>query len=267
MKKFLKLLMFIIAFCIVMFVVIFYGNRQNSVYTRTFDISNDEIKEVSHLRIGTYNIKSLNMGEGLAAFQKEMEELSLDIVALQEVDSKAQRSGNIDMVKEMGKASGYPYVYFYPSMWIIDGYYGLGILSRYPIEIVSSVQLPNVYWKEPRILAYAGIRVGEELLHIYNTHLTYDDRNVRNNQIAYLQDHLANREKTILLGDFNTFLANVDFTIEGMHQLNTEPKLLTFRDIASPDNIYYTNDFHVENLSVSESRFSDHDVLYCDISW
>ena len=78
--------------------------------------------------IGTYNIKSLNYGKNdLKSFNKDIIDLKLDIICLQEVDKNSLRSGNFDMLKIMANSSGYCYYYFYPTMWILSGYYGLGI--------------------------------------------------------------------------------------------------------------------------------------------
>ena len=78
------------------------------------------------LGIGTYNIKSLNYGKNdLKSFNKDIIDLKLDIICLQEVDKNSLRSGNFDMLKIMANSSVYCYYYFYPTMWILSGYYGL----------------------------------------------------------------------------------------------------------------------------------------------
>lgn len=83
---------------------------------------------------------------------------------------------------------------------MVDGYYGLGLLSRYPILSVSSHSLPNELLKEPRILAGAKIQAGEEILSVYLTHLSYKERDVRWEQIDYLKEELQNERNTILMG-------------------------------------------------------------------
>ena len=63
--------------------------------------------------IGTYNIKSLNYGKNdLKSFNKDIIDLKLDIICLQEVDKNSLRSGNFDMLKIMANSSGYCYYYF-----------------------------------------------------------------------------------------------------------------------------------------------------------
>lgn len=242
-------------------------NRTINEYVKDMNITLDTTDKYDDtaIRIGTYNIKSLNMGESLFAFKEDVKDLQLDIIVLQEVDQKAQRSMNLDMMKELSKHTEYPYYHFYPTMWLFNGYYGLGILSRYPIERVSSMPLPNGFWKEPRILASADININGELLHVYNTHLSFESKRYRNEQALFLQNYFKNRERTILLGDFNTFRDNSIITMDNMLSVNSEePFFLTFRDFGHPDNIYYSADLRMENVAMKSSSFSDHHLLYGD---
>lgn len=239
-----------------------YQARNYTVTLESGIYANTEEK-VPSLQVGTYNIKSLNMGESLTAFADDLSKVDLDILTVQEVDQKAFRSDHMEMVKEMGQAAGFPYSYFFQTMWMVDGYYGIGILSKYPIIQVQSEQLPNYLLSEPRILASAEIRIGNRRLHVYNTHLAYKDQQIREEQIDYLKEHINMEEPSLLMGDFNVFTTDGFFSIPGMQAVNNgEQPLITFRTFGFPDNIFYSNDLEMEGIQVLPSSFSDHNLLY-----
>lgn len=239
-----------------------YQARNYTVVLRDGLHANNE-EEPSSLRVGTYNVKSLNMGESLAAFQEDLSAIDLDILCVQEVDHKAFRSGHQEMIKEMGEAAGFPYHYFFQSMWMVDGYYGIGILSKYPIQMVESRQLPNYLLSEPRILAHAQIKVGTRTLQVYNTHLAYKDAQVRQEEIEYLRNHVDTSGFSILMGDFNVFTMDGFFSIQGMRAVShPEHVMITFRTFGFPDNIFYSDKLTMKDVQVQPSSFSDHNLLY-----
>lgn len=263
MKKVIKLVC-----VIVILIVVIAGRFYYSVYASEYQCSildDSNSKGQDHLKIGTYNIKSLNYGsESLEDFNNDIKEMELDVICLQEVDKDALRSDNYDMLKEMAEANDYPYYHFYSTMWILDGYYGLGILSKYPIIEVSSQLLPNSLIKEPRILTKTKISFGDKQIDIYNTHLTYENNNYRVSQMNYLKEQIDFSGYSILAGDFNSFKMNQDFEIEGILSVNSDKIYNTFMNFAAPDDIFYSNRFLLINRGLKESSFSDHNLLYAD---
>lgn len=235
-------------------------------YHVTFTNPHQEEKEVKQIKVGTYNTKLLDQGNGLERFANEMKELDLDILVVQEVDQHARRSGNINMVEEMAKAADFPYYHFYQTMWILDGYYGIGILSKYPINAVTSTQLPTHFLNEPRVFAQADIDFCGRILHVYHTHLSFKERDVRKEQIASISKEIENQTDTIFLGDMNTFQASDFFEIDGMTSINkANDPYITFRDFGFPDNIYYSNNLSLLQAQVIPSTFSDHNLFYCEL--
>lgn len=53
-----------------------------------------------------------------------------------------------------------------------------------------------------------------------------------------------------------------DFKIEGIESINQNKEYMTFRDFASPDDIYYSSHFSKVNQDVKITSFSDHNLLY-----
>lgn len=254
--------------CFVLLVILigvgyFYYTVYSSQYTYKINVQNDKTKQTSSFKIGTYNIKSLNYNkDNLKQFKQDIQDLNLDIICLQEVDKNAKRSGHIDMMKELAKENNYPYSHFYKTMWILNGYYGLGILSRYPIKEVSSLLLPNSLIKEPRILTKTTVLINNQEVDIYNTHLTYENNEIRTKQMNKVKEEIDFNKYTILTGDFNSFGINQDFKIEGIESINQNKEYMTFRDFALPDDIYYSSHFSKINQGVKMTSFSDHNLLY-----
>lgn len=74
-----------------------------------------------------------------------------DVVLLQEVDSATTRSGGVDQLAELARATGMAGV-FGRSLDYQGGGYGIGILSRWPITRDSTLRLPV----EPELPRAAG---------------------------------------------------------------------------------------------------------------
>src|SRR5690606_16250040 len=107
------------------------------------------------IRVVSYNIRhgrgmddSLDLSRSAAVLAS----LRPDIVGLQEVDDRVERSGNVDEAAELGEQLGMEHVFgaFMPYQ---GGRYGMAILSRFPIVSVNPLRLPE--GNEPRIALLA----------------------------------------------------------------------------------------------------------------
>lgn len=249
-----KLLRIVIIVLALFFIIVgyFYYNVYASEYQ--WDITNkvNNINSYINIRIGSYNIKLINCSkETLVNFNNDISDLELDIICLQGVDKNALCSGNYDMLEKKTKANNYSYYHFYQTMWSIDGYYGLAILSKYPIIEILLKLLPNSLFKKPWIST--KINIGDEDLVVYNTHLTYENNEYRFLQMDYVKEQIDFNDCSILAGDFN---------IEDIKSINSDKSYMTFRNFAIPDDIYYSKHFKLINSGLKESSFSDHNLLY-----
>ncbi len=101
-------------------------------------------EESSPLRVLTYNI---HHGEGVDAqldldrVARIVNQSSADLIALQEVDRKTERSGTRDQVLELSELTN-RHPAFAKFMDYQGGEYGLAILSRWPIEQSWDIALP-----------------------------------------------------------------------------------------------------------------------------
>lgn len=110
------------------------------------------------LRVLTYN---LHHGEGtdgvldLERIAALIRESQADLVALQEVDRGVARTGGVDQLEVLAELTGLT-PSFAKFMDFQGGEYGLGLLSRCPVEVAWTIPLPPGT-QEPR--AAAAVRV------------------------------------------------------------------------------------------------------------
>jgi len=158
------------------------------------------------IRVVSYNIKRGLGNDGATDLKRTaavLRKLKPDLVALQEVDEKTQRSGKVDQAAELGKLLSMQYA-FRPFMNYNGGRYGLAVLSRYPIRRASSVELPD--GNEPRVALAAEIVLpGQTRFMLVNTHLDWvKDDAFRFNQAKKLKAYLNGLNiPYVLAGDFN----------------------------------------------------------------
>jgi len=158
------------------------------------------------LRVASYNIRhgrgmdnEVNLDRTAAVLRR----LQPDIVGLQEVDSVVERSGRVAEAQALGERLGMQHA-FGGFMAYQGGQYGMGILSRYPIQLVRSVRLPD--GNEPRIaLAVEVAAPGIGPLMVVNVHFDWvasdSFRIVQATALTRFLDSLP--MPYILLGDFN----------------------------------------------------------------
>ena len=109
--------------------------------------------ETISLKIGSYNIANgSGVKHDISKLGEDIKNQGLDIVGVQEVDHFANRSGKIDTMKLLSESSGLQYYTFFKAISIAGGYYGLGVLSRYPIVEKESTRLYSGT-EEQRIVA------------------------------------------------------------------------------------------------------------------
>ena len=128
---------------------------------------------------------------------------SPDVVALQEVDRRTERSGPVDQAEELGRLTGLKAV-FGRSIDYQGGQYGNAVLSRLPVLGSKVHPLPG---EEPRGLLEVRLEVGSQEVLFFSTHLDAtrpeDHRKAAGEQIVKIA---AAHGKTpaILAGDLNT---------------------------------------------------------------
>jgi endonuclease/exonuclease/phosphatase family metal-dependent hydrolase len=150
---------------------------------------------------------------------------------------------------------------FGKSINILNGEYGNGILSKYPIEEYEVIDLPSE--GEQRTLLRAGLKVHGYKLFIYSTHLGLK-QSERSKQIEEIMRISGNDKNLLLAGDFNTSVDKLDSIttrlIDSGGMGNNSSKATFEEDGMSEriDYIFFSNSFAVKGYNVIKADASDH---------
>jgi len=145
-----------------------------------------------------------------ARIAEVISEMSVDVVALQELDLGRRRSAGADQTKIIADQLGW-YSHFHPAMRREDEHYGNAILSRYELTFHRAVELPGTppfFCRENRVAIEASVETNLGEVHIVNTHLGlgWRERLVQTQLFtnAEWRAAIADDRPLILLGDFNS---------------------------------------------------------------
>lgn len=127
-----------------------------------------------------------------------------DLVAMQEVDFKANRSRRYDLATEIGWRT-HMVPLFGKAMDFDGGQYGEAVLSRYSILTSRVVALPNLPKQEPRAaLEVVTVIPSGDTIAFVGTHLAHEGEAGRILQVEKVNEAFSrNKYPTILVGDLN----------------------------------------------------------------
>lgn len=234
------------------------------------------------MRIVTYNIhKGIGGRDRLYRLPRiigVLEELSPDVICLQEVDQNVARSRYDDQPKLLAdwfEADGHV---FQRNVPLKSGGYGNLILSRFPIETKRQISL-RMHSKKPRGAQMVVLNTPEGPLHLTNFHLGLAERE-RHWQVEHLLDHHwfneAGSLPTLLVGDYNDWrntLKDRAFSNHGFEQVTSPPSRYrsfpAYLPIGSLDKAFVRGAVGVARSFVAHSalsrRASDHLPLVLDV--
>lgn len=179
----------------------------------TYNANNDAQPKLTTLRVMTYNIHASvppsKPGEtDLPAIAKVIRDANADIIFLQEVDKNTGRNGySGDMAKDLASQTQMNQV-FYSATSVSRGFYGVAILSKYPIKMVKKHTLTQESTStEPRVLGTAIIDLpGQDSVMAAGTHLQHNSATNRVQQVRDVVRILSPEKIPIVLGgDLNEF--------------------------------------------------------------
>lgn len=228
------------------------------------------LAQPTQLRVMTYNLR---FGE-LASLEEMASYISSqqpDLVALQECDWKTTRTR---APKQAGKAFVNELAYHTGLFGIygkaIDyagGYYGVGILSRYPILRSERVFLPNPEpAKEQRVMLIADIELPDHsVVTFISTHLEVSSQKTRKAQIEFINEKVKElKTPVILAGDFNAIPASEEIKSIMAHWFNATDTSFTFASYKPETKIDYIYGLPVYRFNLVEThtdsscKLSDH---------
>jgi endonuclease/exonuclease/phosphatase family metal-dependent hydrolase len=223
------------------------------------------------IKVLTYNIHhgvSENGKTNLLRVVDLIKQHQPDLVALQEVDSGVTRSGRLNQLRILSLLTGYE-TYMGKAIDLQGGKYGLGILSKLPLETTQLIKLPNPDSTEQRILFCGLLSITEgRYLRFCNVHLDNKSPLNRGLQAAVVNEALKNSiYPVILAGDFNA--TTDDHTIEAITKYwkdaGQDSDIPTYPSANKRIDYFWTLDHSGLKLAeyrvLNESGVSDHQPI------
>ncbi len=173
--------------------------------------ANGDKKKKGVIKIMAYNVHHCNPPsvEGkidMEAIARVINAEKPDLVALQEIDVHTSRSGkDLDQAKELGRLTGMK-AYFSKGIDYAGGEYGVAVLSRFPIEETSRMDLPVQEGTngEPRTLAAVTVKVSKKQRLIFgSTHLDLKEVNRESQSKLIVEKYGKEELPVVIAGDFN----------------------------------------------------------------
>jgi len=220
------------------------------------------------LRIGSYNIQHGALASGdLTLIGDVIKNARLDICGIQEVDLGTARVNGADQPALLAAAAGMEYYRFTRSIDYRGGEYGTLILSHYPIEEFTATKLYSGE-KEGRAVGHTVINVNGRRIDFFNTHLSYESRELRRVQFGELRVMLDDCGTYILTADFNTEdFGEFDALGYGSLVNNRANRLVTFPGASTAiDNIVVSADIKPGACGTVRESHSDHYMLWSELT-
>ncbi|MCA1816258.1 MAG: endonuclease/exonuclease/phosphatase family protein [Acidobacteria bacterium] len=167
----------------------------------------DTLAKGHTLRVMTYNIRT-GIGEDkrldLARVADVIKRARADLVGLQEVDRGVERTHRVDEIAELARLTGMEYA-FANNLRYQGGWYGVAILSRFPIEGTDHRRYLNTREAERRGFVRVRVSAWGRPLDFVTTHLDYQHEDGRVFEARQLLEALGDDGSVplVITGDFN----------------------------------------------------------------
>lgn len=216
------------------------------------------------LRIATYNVHNTDGAQSIKGIGEEIRSVGANFVGLQELDVGVHRSMNVNTLGELNKICGFPGAVFSKTIDFDGGEYGIGALFSYPLVSMQKYMLPSV--SEQRILLKLVLETQFGYISFFNTHLSYNEREVREQQFKFISSILSKEKRFVMTGDFNISSFDELSRLEGVKCVNCEDNPInTFKTGGCIDNIIVSENIQIKKSFLSVSDYSDHNMLIADI--
>lgn len=225
------------------------------------------------LRVASFNIAA-HKRPNMEKINMQLRRYAADVAGIQEVDVNNGRN-SYDMLGRLAGCGDYPYTDFQKCIDFEGGDYGIGIVSGFEITgrgggIFRKNKVEDMGWH------YIEIEKGGKKLHVYNTHLNWLDRDIRQDE---LHEALAIMDADpcpykLMTGDFNTEGAPEEIypmmksynAVNGWDGvwLHTFNRGLPGKKTAL-DNIISTRNMRIVSSGMARSRrLSDHNMIFAE---
>jgi endonuclease/exonuclease/phosphatase family metal-dependent hydrolase len=164
--------------------------------------------EKTTLRIMSFNIKHGEVaGHDFVKLTAPLLPSKPDVLALQEVDEGTKRSGGLKETEAIAKHMGMPHAYFGRNFAYDGGYYGLAIVSKFPLSNTRVIRLDdhtvrgNGY--EPRIAVAAEVALGTRTITVVTVHASLKAEERPENAARIVKALGARAPHALVMGDLN----------------------------------------------------------------
>lgn len=240
------------------------------------------------LKVITFNIahgKGMDEIVDLERQAKLINSYKPDIVFLQEIDMYTKRAGNINQIREFSKKVYLPYCSMETNITLEDGYYGDGIISRFPISFSTNYLMPLTDLKhEQRGILCNRIALGTAKINLFSVHLsTYEDERIlATNELIKIVKEIDDDEIVIVGGDFNvgvTRHGKGKYTYEKKKEYeeynilkktlnkieNTEDTWFSSLGQGCIDTMFYSRNINLRKFkTINTNGVSDHHAIYAE---
>lgn len=215
-------------------------------------------------RVATFNIHHAEGRDGITDIERIADVIrsaGADLIALQELDVGAPRSGGVDQPAELARLLGVK-VHFGPAMDLDEGRYGIGLASRDDFQ-ATTVRLPRLASEEPR----AAIVGNWNGLGVVTTHLSRNPRAraLQTEELARIGSAMDG--PVIVVGDLNQAESDLGpLRVAGMTVARPRRSLRDrFRRGWQIDHIAVSKGLKITRSWTIATTASDHAVLVADI--
>jgi endonuclease/exonuclease/phosphatase family metal-dependent hydrolase len=242
-----------------------------SPQTRAEPSGGDPVEAFPHtVRVLSYNIHHAEGIDGrldLERIAKTIQSVQPDIVALQEVDARVERSKGIDQPQELARMTGMK-VAFGPNIDLQGGQYGNAVLSRGQQTRSENRALPNIDQGEQRGVLEVLVQQDAQTLRVLATHFDHRrDAKERLASIDQINRMVAEQKNTpsLLIGDLNAeFSSEVLDRARALWKVTNRERMPTI-PVTKPERqidfvlCYPPDRWHVTEVKVlDEAVASDH---------
>jgi endonuclease/exonuclease/phosphatase family metal-dependent hydrolase len=194
--------------------------------------------------------------------------LQADVLALQEVDVRAARSGGVDQAAAVAEATGMT-GYFGPARRMgLRGRYGNALFVRGLIDQVATVPLPRVGHHEPRSFILADVIVDDRVFTVAAAHLSVHPEEAGPQLEAVLVALRQCHVPRVLIGDLNLHPEQVAPAIAHRSYAMASATVPTFPAAAPSHRIdhFLSEGFDVLSVEVLDAApVSDHRALVVEV--
>lgn len=235
-----------------------------------------QAKEADTLKIISYNLRFGELAS-MESFASVISAIKPDIAALQECDwgtyrERAKMQNGVKFINVLAANTGMFGLYG-KAIDYKKGYYGVGILSKYPIIRSERLFLPKTGDTEQRVILAADIELpGGKVLTFICTHLEVSSSEDRMAQIKFIEKYVKKlRNPVIIAGDFNAGPDSEEIGIMNKRWKDMTDKELTFSTQEPSVKIDYIycrpqEKFILKSTEVKKDlKLSDHFPVISDI--